>query len=138
MTRRYKKRSTGPKVPIKRSKTIKRYMQTNDTFFDNHASKLPMYKKFNKWNTLHFKTILAPYTWGLAWDYGPESLTQFTNLKELNTDVPYMIYVLQRRSMKGIIQGFLTEEDMMFARKQINREDALIAYTVEEVLNKIA
>lgn len=132
---RYRKRTLGPKVPIKRAKTIKRYMLTNDYFFNIHASRLPIYKKFNKWNTLHFKTLLAPYTWALAWDFGDESLSNFINLKHLNTDVPYIIYILQRRSMRGLIQGFLTQDDMQFGRKQINKEEALIAYTVEETLN---
>ena len=107
----------------------------NELFFNIHASKLPIYKKFNKWNTLHFKTILAPYTWALAWDYGDDSLTNFKQLKDLNVDVPYIIYVLQRRSMRGLIQGFLTQDDMHFGRKQIDKEDALIAYTIEETLN---
>ena len=130
---------------MKDSTGKRRHLVNNQSFIDMHLHKTVKtrpgfdkikYTKHHNWNTLHFRHILAPYTYVLVWDYGTKSITGFNKLKSLNVDVPYMLYAIDRRTMTGLLQGFLTSDDMQYARRKINREDALIAYTIDNELKE--
>ena len=130
---------------MKESVGKRRHLVNNQSFIDTHLNKSVKdrpgvdklkYTKHHNWNTLHFRHILAPYTYILVWDYGNKSITGFNKLKYLNVDVPYMLYAVERKSMTGLLQGFLTRDDMQYARRTINREDALIAYTIDNELKE--
>ena len=127
---------------MKDTTKMRRHLVSNKTFIDTHLNKSVKdrpgvdklkYTKHHNWNTLHFRNLLAPYTYILVWDYGSNSVSGFHKLKSLDVEVSYMLYAAQRRSMTGLLQGFLTLDDMQYARRKINKEDALIAYTIDHL-----
>ena len=130
---------------MKDTTKMRRHLVSNKTFIDMHLKIHPKdrigapkikYTTHHNWNTLHFRNLLAPYTFILVWDYGSNSVSGFHKLKSLDVEVSYMLYAAQRKSLTGLLQGFLTLDDMQYARRKINREDALIAYTIDNELKE--
>lgn len=131
-------------------KSVRQYLVNSDTFKDlilncnvKGTKTLSYIYDWDHKNPLHPRTY-APYNYYLVWDIGPFSLTKTLDIKVLATEPPYILMTQMKGLYKnksssdftakrrGIIQAFLTIEDMDFARRDIDREDLLIAYTVEE------
>lgn len=113
--------------------------------------------RFN-WSTFQPATsanssILYPYKYILIWDIGRDSYSNVNTMSILDAPVTFVIaqYPFSETKRKdytnksnrthsarhGLVQGFLTLDDQKLARRLINRDDLLIAYTdtKEEVNN---
>ena len=117
----------------------RRYMQANEEFIKqidpNTRNYIGLCKRYSydRWDTLFRRSVLSPYTWCIAWDVSENSLSGEADINVLNVDVPYLLFFYEKmhRRMRGVVQGFLTKEDMQFAIRIISRHELLIGWTVD-------
>ena len=87
--------------------------------------------RYDFWNYMVHRGTLSPYTWICAWDIGPDSLSEVDNWNVIDCSVPYGIFRFTHTVRAGLISGYMTEEDMHLAIKEIDKNYLLIAYSVQ-------
>ena len=95
---------------------------------------VPRYN-YDFWNYLSQRHLLAPYTWICAWDIGTNSLSHTNNWTIIDIAIPFGMFLTIPGPRRGLITGYLTEDDMWLAIKLINHNHLLIAYSVPDALS---
>ena len=87
--------------------------------------------KYDFWNYMAHRGLFSPYTWICAWDIGPDSLSEVDNWNVIDCSIPYAVFRIIHTVRLGLITGYMTEEDMHLAIKEIDKNYLLIAYSVQ-------